>query len=376
MRLPAALRNPLHLATLMVWLGIGFDLVDGSPRARLGLDAATVQLLSLGLHGLFLVTALWPVAGDARGPGRFVPASAAATLAFGLVALRPYTASAVLLIVVMARFAHLLTVAHGVALWALVNVALYLLLRELSTLPQPATYTLLMASFQLFAMVTSWATLNAERARDALARSNAELSATRSLLAASARDQERLRLARELHDVAGHKLTALKLNLAAAARRPEAPATPEVALAARLADELLGDIRAVVAEMRAPDGIDLGRAIADLAAPLPHPKVHVAIALEATVRTVEQAEAIVRAVQEALTNAVRHSGAGNVWVVLRREGDRLELDIRDDGRGSGPIAFGSGLCGMRERLRQLGGDLAVSRGAGGGVALHAWFSLA
>jgi signal transduction histidine kinase len=132
----------------------------------------------------------------------------------------------------------------------------------------------------------------------------------------------------------------------------------------------------VVAEMRAPDGIDLGRAIADLAAPLPHPKVHVAIAPETTVRTVEQAEAIVRAVQEALTNAVRHSGAGNVWVVLRREGDRLELDIRDDGRGSGPIAFGSGLCGMRERLRQLGGDLAVSRGAGGGVALHAWFSLA
>src|SRR3546814_6587710 len=83
---------------------------------------------------------------------------------------------------------------------------------------------------------------------------NADLLATRELLAESARDNERLRLSRELHDIAGHKLTALKINLAALAR--EARDDDErVRLCARLADELLAEIRGVIEQMRTDDGI-------------------------------------------------------------------------------------------------------------------------
>jgi signal transduction histidine kinase len=365
--------DPLALAAIMVWVGIGIDLWVGTPRARGPLDGATAYALSLVLHAVFIAIAI----GGRRPVWRHiaVPVSLVA-IALAMSWLRPYTSAPVLLIVAMAHLAHHLDLRRGIAAWALTNAVLFALVAPGGGHVGSLVNLLMMASFQLFAMITSWSQRGAEQARDELAQVNAELLATRSLLADSARDQERLRLSRELHDVAGHKLTALKLNLAVAARDPKLADAGVVATSARLADELLGDIRGVVAQMRAHDGMDLRRAIEQLAAPLPHPRVHVAVDPGATVERAEQAEAIVRAVQEALTNAARHSGADNVWIRLRRDGDRLDLEVRDDGRGGAPLRFGNGLSGMRERLRAVDGDVEVSRADGGGVALHAWLRVA
>jgi signal transduction histidine kinase len=81
----------------------------------------------------------------------------------------------------------------------------------------PATLQLLMiyAGFQLFAAVAAHAMRRAQAAAGELREVNAKLLATQSLLAESARESERLRLSRELHDVSGHKLTALKINFRA-----------------------------------------------------------------------------------------------------------------------------------------------------------------
>jgi signal transduction histidine kinase len=146
-------------------------------------------------------------------------------------------------------------------------------------------------------------------------------------------------------------------------------------LCARLADELLADIRGVVAQMRQHDGMDLGAALRVLAGPFPRPRLHLDIADDARVGSLAQAEAVLRAVQEGLTNAVRHSQAQNLWVVLRRDGDALRLDIRDDGRGAGELHAGNGLSGMRERLESVGGGLDVQRTDTGGVHLQAWLPL-
>ena len=249
---------------------------------------------------------------------------------------------------------------------------MYLLYRHAWEVGAPMVSTVLNASFQAFAALTAWFAIDAERARDALATTNAELLATRSLLAESARDGERLRLSRELHDVAGHKLTALKLNLAALARDPRLSGDDQAALCARLADELRADIRGVVAQMRSGDGLDLGEAIAVLGRPFPRPRMHVEIAGDARVGSLAKAEAVLRAVQEGLTNAVRHSQAQNLWVVLRRDAGGLRLDIRDDGRGAGDVRAGHGLSGMRERLEAVGGGLDIHRTDTGGVHLEAW----
>jgi signal transduction histidine kinase len=223
-------------------------------------------------------------------------------------------------------------------------------------------------TFQVFATLTAWYARRAQEIAGQLRETNAHLLATRSLLEESARDHERLRLARELHDVAGHKLTALKLNLTALQR--EAGGAPNVDTAAQLATELLADIRGVVAQIRQHDGMDIREALRQLIAHLPAPpRIHLEIHDDARVSSVAQAEALLRVVQEALTNAVRHSQAGNVWVELTRDGQRLHLAVRDDGKAELPLREGFGLSGMRERLAQLSGRLDISRATQGGVAL-------
>jgi signal transduction histidine kinase len=107
-----------------------------------------------------------------------------------------------------------------------------------------------------------------------------------------------------------------------------------------------------------------------LIAPLPAPpQIHLEIHEHARVASVAQAEALLRVVQEALTNVVRHAGAKNVWVELAREGGQIHLRVRDDGAAELPLQEGYGLSGMRERLAQLSGQLAISRATQGGVAL-------
>ena len=221
--------------------------------------------------------------------------------------------------------------------------------------------------FQIFAALTAWYSRRADETSAQLRETNAHLMATRSLLEESARDHERLRLARELHDVAGHKLTALKLNLTALQREANAP---NVDTAAQLATELLADIRGVVAQMRQHDGLDIRAALTQLVAPLPAPpRIHLEIHEDARLASVAQAEALLRVVQEALTNVVRHAVARNVWVELVREAGHIHLRVRDDGKAELPLKEGFGISGMRERLAQLSGQLAISRATQGGLAL-------
>lgn len=232
------------------------------------------------------------------------------------------------------------------------------------------------AGFQAFAAMTGYYSQQTERARDELAQVNAHLLATRELLEESTRSAERLKLSRELHDVAGHKLTALKLNLARAVRDPALAPREDLAIVGQLADELLGDIRAVVSELRRHDGVDLGKALLALTRYVQTPVVHVEIDPGTRVDDVQAAETLLRCAQEALTNAVRHSQAADVWLTLKREGDRVRLQVRDNGRGAERMQYGNGLNGMRERLSALGGTLSVDGAAGRGVSLACELPLA
>jgi signal transduction histidine kinase len=223
--------------------------------------------------------------------------------------------------------------------------------------------------FQMFAALTAWYAKRAEQTANALRETNAHLLATRSLLEESARDRERLRLARELHDVAGHKLTALKLNLAALERNSDAATQASVKVVSQLATELLDDIRGVVTQIRQHDGLDVRQALEQLIAPFPSPRIHLDVHPDARVDSVAQADTLLRVVQEALTNIVRHSQAANAWITLERVGDVVKLSIRDDGRGEIPLREGFGLKGMRERLALVAGGLTISRHGEAGVAL-------
>ncbi|MGH8029662.1 MAG: sensor histidine kinase [Arenimonas sp.] len=369
--------SPLNIAGYVAWAAIGYELIytTWAPPAWLGGPMSPWLLGGLHLAFVAMFATVTARVDLAQAPRRAL-LLAQVVLVFVLMALARSSALPILMILCAVQVVHLWTPRAALALMVAINIGLFLMYRYAWDLNSPVISTIMHGSFQGFAALTAWFAISAERARDALATTNADLLATRSLLAESARDSERLRLSRELHDVAGHKLTALKLNLAALARDPRLQGVDQVALCARLADELLADIRGVVAQMRQHDGMDLGAAVKVLAGPFPRPRMHLDIADDARVGSVAQAEAVLRAVQEGLTNAVRHSHAQNLWVVLRRDGDALRLDIRDDGRGSGEVRAGNGLSGMRERLEAVGGGLDVRRTDTGGVHLQAWLPVA
>ena len=242
----------------------------------------------------------------------------------------------------------------------------------------PLMSVVLFACFQLFAVLTVHYARSAEASRDALALVNADLLATRALLADATRDAERLRMARELHDVAGHNLTALTLNLRALAADPALATREELRTAQAAAARLMGDIRSVVHALRESRGLDIATALQALAAPLPRPRLQLDVDEAVRIEDAATADALLRTVQEALTNAARHGNAGILHVQLRRHADALQLQIHDDApavRTSEPLREGNGLTGMRERIAALGGTVWFSR-EGGGLRIEARLPLA
>ena len=303
-----------------------------------------------------------------------IAASVLAVTAFVAIAGSPQGPSPILLILLASVLAAHFDWRPLLAALAVVNAVFVVIVLAFWTLGPRSlvVYVLAYASFQVFAAMVMRTAAHAEAMSERLRASNADLLATRELLTAGTRDAERLRVARELHDIAGHKLTALKLNLAVLMRDPRFVDAAQPQLCASLVDELLGDLRGLVERMREDEGLDLGTAMQALASPFPRPRAHIEIAADARVSTLAQAEVLLRTMQEALTNSARHSQAQNLWVVLQREPEHLLLDIRDDGRGSGALEPGSGLAGMRERIEGIGGGLRVERLATGAVHLQAW----
>jgi signal transduction histidine kinase len=189
--------------------------------------------------------------------------------------------------------------------------------------------------------------------------------------AQSSRMAERLRISRELHDAIGHHLTALTLNLEAALQRTSGDAHEKIEVAQSLARSLLADVREIVASMESDRGIDLAQAIRALAAELPRPRVHLQIADDARVDHPVAARTILRCTQEIITNAARHSGAENLWIVIDVDGGKIRIRAHDDGRGSDDVADGFGLRAMRSRVEDIGGELRIDSGPGRGFDVTA-----
>lgn len=340
-----------------VSLGLRFIPADVLPAAAAALAAYAAA---------FLLFALAPEAWQRR---RFAALVAMAGLALLLASLTPRLGTAqVLLVIWVACAVNVLSPRWVVGAALLLNLAFYLLMVHYE-FGAPLTMTLINVGFQALAGLCVHYARRAEDSRDALARVNADLLATRALLADSARDAERLRVARELHDVAGHKLTAMKLNLRALASDPTLGAREEVRVAQQLSTELLDDIRNVVQALRDARGLDLQTAIRALAAPLPRPALDLHIGDGVRIADPAVAESLLRIVQECLTNAARHANAETLRVSLQKEDAGMHLHIEDDGRIKGGLREGNGLSGIRERVAALGGELRLGSGATGGLRL-------
>jgi signal transduction histidine kinase len=228
-------------------------------------------------------------------------------------------------------------------------------------------------ALQLLFVFTAQALRREAEASRALAQTNSELMSAQAIVANRVRDAERLRISRELHDAWGHELTALGLQLEIASHVAEpGRANDHVLKAKGLSRDLLAKVRDVVATLREAELCDLKEALEALAQSVPTPAIHVEVSSDVRVSP-DQAHALMRCAQEAVTNAVKHAEAANLWLRVTSDGKGVRLVAHNDGEArAGPASPGSGLLGMRERLEQLGGRLAVRRGADPGFTVEAW----
>jgi signal transduction histidine kinase len=366
-RLRQRLLAPLNCAAYVTLLAVAIE-VSGKPFA---------WPVGFACLGLFLAGFLWrslgrPDPGAARPVRSTLPGFLLMVAAFlALLWAGPADTTPVLLIVIAVVAALNLQAAWLAGVMAVLNGLMLLVFVVRWQLPHPLQVLLVFGGFQMFAIITVNAQRRATEAAEQLRRVNADLLTTRTLLAAGVREAERLRLSRELHDVSGHTLTALKLHLTALARDPGPDAGDNIGRAAELAGGLLADIRAVVAQLRRHDGIAIGEMLQTLARGWPAPGVELAVREDLRVDAIEQAEALLRIAQEGLTNAARHAQASRVWIELAADEREYTMQVEDDGRGADPLVPGVGITGMRERVAALRGSLAIDPSPRGGLRLTA-----
>jgi signal transduction histidine kinase len=201
-------------------------------------------------------------------------------------------------------------------------------------------------------------------------------------------NEERMRIARELHDVVSHTIGVISVQAGVAShllgRRPD-KAAESLAAIRQASDEALGELHAMLGVLRDGDGGDgqaplspapgLGELDA-LVAQAAGAGLEVRVSLEGEPRRLPPAVdlAAYRVVQEALTNVVRHAQAGRAEITVTHADGRVTVEVTDDGRagrnGHG-TGSGQGILGMRERARALGGSLEAGPRPGGGFRVLA-----
>ena len=194
----------------------------------------------------------------------------------------------------------------------------------------------------------------------------------------TAREEQRTRIARELHDVVGGMLTSMKMDVQRIARKTDDPELKNIVSdLLGLAQESIDTVRSISEDLR-PGVLDhLGLAAA-LRAELRQFSERTEIAGELIADNFNQVlsqpreTAVYRIFQEALTNIARHANATKVTVHLHVADHRLTLEIQDNGRGlpnMTPTGKSIGLLSMAERAREFGGSLTVQQGEHGGARL-------
>ena len=260
--------------------------------------------------------------------------------------------------------------------WVVVQaIVMTWLFWDMSELDEVISFALAIGGFQAFATASSMLALREAAAREKLAVANAELQRAQMRLAESSRAEERLRISRDLHDTLGHHLTALSLQLDVASRVSEGKATDHVRQAHAITRLLLGDVRDVVSTLRETREGDLARDLRALAEAPASVAVHLELPVSLEVPDPDRAQALLRCVQEIITNAARHAHARNLWIRIDARTDGITLHARDDGRGAPQVSLGHGLTGMRERFAALAGSVEFESGPDTGFEVRGFIPM-
>lgn len=247
--------------------------------------------------------------------------------------------------------------------WSLVPAMLpYTLMMAYKGFNQNAVLMLVVCgTFQFFAIFAMSKARSESIAREALATTHQQLIAAQSRLSIQAADDERLRIARDLHDSLGHHLTALVIQLQVAEYQAADAQKPQLAHCHQLAKQLLHEIRHAVSHLRQPLQPNLAEQCRILASNFPQLALQCSIPTELALDPVSTA-LLAKVTQEAVTNSARHGNANKAQVTLWQHAGKIYYRYVDNGvLGHWPLVEGNGLTGMRERIEEAAGKLFFSQ---------------
>lgn len=284
--------------------------------------------------------------------------------AFGLLLLLPskyFDYLAILTIIWVSLLPSIMSNQRAVLVAILVVILWFSLAAQLEQ-RQMWISALLYGCFHLFAVMVQSATQAEQKAKEELASKHQQLLATQQLLQAASRQSERTRIARNLHDVVGHHLTALTIQLQVASHLTDGEARSQVDKCHHLAKLLLADVREAVSNMRQYADMSLLDAISPLLSLLPDQlEIELQIPADIMLNDLQQAQHLLCMVQEAISNTLKHSGANKVWVNAGVADGQLQLTIYDNGSLAPHWQPGNGIKGMQERLAECGGSVSLGR---------------
>lgn len=246
-----------------------------------------------------------------------------------------------------------------------------------SLVPAMLPYTLMMASrgfnanavlllvvcgtFQFFAIFAMSKARSESLARAALATTHQQLIDAQSRLSLQAADDERLRIARDLHDSLGHHLTALVIQLQVAEYQAAEGQKSQLAHCHQLAKQLLHEIRHAVSHLRQPLQPNLAEQCRILSTNFPQLSLQCSIPTDLNLDPMTTT-LLAKVTQEAVTNSARHSHASTAQVTLWRHDGKIHFRYIDNGElAHWPLREGNGLTGMRERIEEATGKLYLSQ---------------
>ena len=333
----------------------------------------------LGTVGLSLV--------ERRGTRRQLHLVLASMFAAGAGAMAVSRGEAVLLIVPLVTYGVLYLspagVASLVAACSAVMVTIWIsqahliaqLVRELAVWTAALAFVIVISRMLL---VQHKARTEMEALAGRLGDANEQLRVQAAEIGELAKAEERNRIARDIHDVLGHYLTVVHVQLEAAKtlfKRDPETARAAIFKAQALTREGLSEVRRSVSLLRGSRSTErpLLAAIEKLASECKADGIHAAVRLRGTPRPLPEPVEITlyRAAQEALTNVRRHARASRLEIELAfASGSGIRLRVEDDGVGAEPLSHGFGLVGLRERAESVGGKMFVRSSRGRGFTLE------
>jgi two-component system, NarL family, sensor histidine kinase DesK len=317
-------------------------------------------LLVILLYIVFIILWLFTTVDDPRSVRpRFSPLLIALQYAL-IIALYftvPYTYTAILVTLWCTQLPHYIPMRLAFLTSPLWSVPLWIIYAAFWHYQHMFVSALLFWMFNLFALVMINTTINERKARESANQLNRELLATQSLLSQATKQAERVRIARNIHDLLGHHLTALTINLQVAERISQGEAKSKIEQCHSLAKLLLTDVREAVSEIRERSSLQLQSALHALIDDIPNLNVQLNYDAKLEINDVMVAETILRCVQESLTNSLKHGKADCFMIDLNRQGHRLSLTLRDNGKPASQFTEGNGLLGIKERVFALGGQV-------------------